>query len=94
MLIKPGRSAFMDSDTQKIGLCTVGIGAVPVLMLAVAGATIEWPGPSHRTIFSIPDLKSKPECGVAAVFGWVENRQNEAERRPSDFRSLAGLCRR
>jgi hypothetical protein len=37
----------MDSDTQKIGSRTVGIGAVPVLMLAVAGATIEWPNPSH-----------------------------------------------
>jgi len=47
LLIEPGRSAFMDSDTQKIGSCTVGIGAVPVLILAVAGATIEWPGPSH-----------------------------------------------
>src|SRR5438045_8996222 len=47
LLIKPGRSAFMDSDTQKIGSCTVGIGAVPVFMLPVAGATIEWPDPSH-----------------------------------------------
>jgi hypothetical protein len=65
---------------------------VTVSMVTVAG--FEWPVPTHRTIFSIPDLKSKPECGVAAVFGWVENRQNEGERRPSDFRSLAGLCRR
>jgi hypothetical protein len=47
LLIEPGRSAFMNSGTQKIGSCAIGIEAVPVLMLAVAGATIEWPGPSH-----------------------------------------------
>ncbi len=47
LLVEPGRSAFMDSDTQEIGARTIGIGAVPVLMLAVAGATNEWPGPSH-----------------------------------------------
>jgi hypothetical protein len=46
-LIQPGRSAFVDSDTQEIGPCTVGIGAVPVVMSAFAGATIEWPDPSH-----------------------------------------------
>jgi hypothetical protein len=47
LLIEPGRSAFMNSGTQKIGSRTIGIGAVPVLMFTVAGATIEWPGPSH-----------------------------------------------
>jgi hypothetical protein len=47
LLIKPGSSAFVGAHTQKIGSCTVGIGVVPVLMLAVAGATIEWPSPSH-----------------------------------------------
>jgi hypothetical protein len=39
--------AFMESDTQEIGSCPVGTGAVPVLMLAVAGATIKWPSLSH-----------------------------------------------
>ena len=47
LLVEPRRTAFMDSDTQEIGSCTVGKGAVPVFLLAVAGATIEWPSPSH-----------------------------------------------
>jgi len=37
----------MDSDAQEIGLRTVGTRAVPFLMFAVAGATIEWPSKSH-----------------------------------------------
>jgi hypothetical protein len=37
----------MDSDTQEIGSRTVGTRAVPFLMFAVAGATIEWPNPPH-----------------------------------------------
>ena len=47
LLVEPGRSTFMDSNTQKIGLCTVGTGAVPLLMLVVTGATVEWPSPSQ-----------------------------------------------
>src|SRR5262245_29480625 len=47
LLVEPGRSAFMKSDTQEIGSCLVGSAAVPVLMMAVSGATIKWPGPSH-----------------------------------------------
>jgi hypothetical protein len=35
---------------------TVAIVTVP--MATVAG--FDWPGPAHGTIFSIPDLKSKP----------------------------------
>jgi hypothetical protein len=38
---KPGRSAFLSPDAQEIRLCPVGLEPVPVLMLAVAGATIE-----------------------------------------------------
>ena len=47
LFVEPGRSAFMDSDTQEIGSRTIGAAAVPVLMFAIAGATIEWPNPSH-----------------------------------------------
>src|SRR3954469_16623923 len=47
LLIKPGGSAFVDSDAQKIGPCTVRFGAVPILVSDFAGATIEWPDPSH-----------------------------------------------
>ena len=47
LLIEPGRSAFMDSNTQKIGSCTVGIGAIPVLMFSVVGETTKRPGASH-----------------------------------------------
>src|SRR5215510_16483299 len=45
LLVEPGRSAFMKSDTQEIGSCPVCSAAVPVLMMAVSGATIKWPGP-------------------------------------------------
>src|SRR5437667_9588454 len=50
LLIEPGRSALMDSDTQEIGSRTVGVRAVPFLMFAVAGATIEWPNPPHARL--------------------------------------------
>src|SRR5262245_30708055 len=59
LLIEPCRSAFMHSDTQEIGSCTFSTGAVPVLMLAVAGATIEWPGPSHAGLFFLRRRESK-----------------------------------
>jgi hypothetical protein len=70
---------------------------VSVTVISVAGNAVvgfEWPAPTHRPIFSIPDLKSKPGVPVAAVFDWVENRQDEAECRLSDFPSLACLRRR
>jgi hypothetical protein len=48
LLIEPGRSALMGSDTQEIGSRSVGSRAVPFLMFAGAGATIEWPpNPPH-----------------------------------------------
>src|SRR6516165_2796441 len=43
LLIEPGRSAFMNSDTQKIGSCNFSTRAVPVVRFAVAGATVKWP---------------------------------------------------
>jgi hypothetical protein len=77
LLIEPGRSTFMDSDTQKIGSRTVRIGAVTVVAINVVTVTVmaitvgpvsivtvprfEWPTPTHATVFFIPDLKSKPE---------------------------------
>jgi hypothetical protein len=40
LLVKPGRSPFVDSDTHEIRAGTVGIGAVSFFALAVAGAGI------------------------------------------------------
>mgnify|MGYP003578898279 CR=1 FL=1 len=59
LLVEPGCAAFMDSNTQEIGSCTAGTGAVPVLILATAGVTMEWPGPSHAWLFFLPGRKSK-----------------------------------
>ena len=59
LLIEPRRSPFMHSDTQEIGSCTVSAETVPILMLAVAGATIEWPGPSHAGLFSFGVEKAR-----------------------------------
>jgi hypothetical protein len=41
-----------------VAITVVTITVVTVLMVTVAG--FEWPGPTHASIFSIPDLKSKP----------------------------------
>ena len=73
--IKPRGSGFLRSNTQEIGTCipadaveivsvtivavsVVTITIVTVPMVTVAG--FERPVPTHGTIFSIPDLKSKP----------------------------------
>ena len=48
----------MSITVVAVGMVTITIATVP--MLAVAG--FEWPVPTHRTIFSIPNLKSKPEA--------------------------------
>src|SRR4029078_8452292 len=58
-LIKPRCSALMDSDTQEIGLRTVGTRRVSVLMFAASGATIEWPGPSHARLSFLLRQESK-----------------------------------
>jgi hypothetical protein len=42
-----------------MSVTVVAITVVTVPMVTVAG--FEWPAPTHATIFSIPDLKSKPE---------------------------------
>lgn len=71
--IKPRGSGLLCSNTEEIGtritgdaveVVSVAVVAVSVMtitmtvpMVAVAG--FEWPGPTHRTIFSIPTLKSK-----------------------------------
>jgi hypothetical protein len=72
-----------------VSVTVVTVTVVTVPMVTVAG--FEWPVPTHGTIFSLPDLKSKPGMPVAAVFSRAENRQDEAERRPSDFPSLPRL---
>src|SRR5205814_9122935 len=59
LLVKPGRPAAKDSNTQEVGSCTVGIGAVPVLMSAAAGATIEWPAASHACLSFLRHRENK-----------------------------------
>ena len=68
--IKPRGSGFLRSNTQEVGTrisCdaveVVSVTVVTVPMVTVAA--FEWPAPTHATIFSIPDLKSKqgmPGC--------------------------------
>ena len=73
--IKPRGSGFLRSHAQEIGTCIAGDAVeevVSVTVVAVSVVTVtmtvpmvtvagfEWPGPTHRTIFSIPVLKSKP----------------------------------
>ena len=59
LLIKPSRSAFVGADAQEIGSCTIGMGPILFLMPIVAGATVEWPSPSHASLFSFQRRKSK-----------------------------------
>jgi hypothetical protein len=47
LLIKPGRSAFVDSHTKKIGPCIAINRPVRFLMTVRAGTSFESPGPSH-----------------------------------------------
>jgi len=59
LLIKPARSAFVGSDTQKIGPWTASKRPVPFLMPIVAGATVEWPNPSHIYIIFLSAPKKQ-----------------------------------
>jgi len=59
LLIKPGRSAFLGSDAQKIGPCIASKRPVPFLMPVVAGATVEWPSPSHVYIIFLSAPKKQ-----------------------------------
>ena len=75
LAIKPGGSSLLRAHAQEIGIWITGeavdiisvaimaitvmtVAIVTVPMVTVAG--FDWPGPTHGTIFSIPDLKSKP----------------------------------
>src|SRR4029453_4357327 len=90
--IEPRGSSFLRSNTEEVGTCIPGaaveVVSVPLLTITMVTVPIvtvtgfEWPVPMHRPIFSIADLKSKPECWVAAVFGRVENR-HEWKRTPT-----------
>jgi hypothetical protein len=70
LVIKPRGSGFLRSHAQKVGTCAAGeaieffsVVVIAVTVISVAVITVagfEWPVPTHRAIFSIPDLKSKP----------------------------------
>src|SRR5262249_47640225 len=55
-----------------IAVTAVTIALVTVPMVTVAG--FEWPIPTHRPIFSIRNLKSKPGMSGCALHGRRENR--------------------
>ena len=73
--VKPRGSCFLCAHAQEIGACIAG-GTVDIISVAIMAVTVmtvaivtvpmvtvggfDWPGPTHGTIFSIPDLKSKP----------------------------------
>ena len=62
-------------EVVSVTVVAVSVVAATVTVPMVTVAGFEWPAPTHATIFSIPDLKASRECRVAAVLGWVENRQ-------------------
>src|SRR5215510_8083313 len=88
LLIEPCRSAFMHSDTQEIGSCTFSTGAVPVLMLAVAGATIECPGPSHAGLFFLRRRESK---NVGSLSKSSHTRRGDRYCRPANPRRIVAV---
>jgi hypothetical protein len=61
LLIQPGCSRFVGSDTQKIWTRIASNGLIPLLPSVVTGATSEWPSPSHFLLFSFRTRKSKSE---------------------------------
>src|SRR5436190_20316862 len=67
LLIKPGRSAFLGSDAQKIGPCIASKRPVPSLMPVVAGATVEWPSPSHVCIIFLSAPKKQERRQVRSA---------------------------
>src|SRR6476469_4074577 len=88
LLIEPGRSALMDSDTQEIGSRTVGTRAVCFLMFAVAGATIEWPSPSHARLSFLPHQESK---NVSSVSKSNRTRRGDRYCRPASPRRTVAV---
>src|SRR4029078_11305629 len=85
LLIKPRCSALMDSDTQEIGLRTFGTTGVSVLMFAVSGATIEWPGPSHARLSFLSRQESK---NAGSVSKSNRARRGDRCRRPASPRNI------
>lgn len=47
-------------EVVSVTVVAITIVAVTVTVPMVTVAGFEWPVPTHATIFSIPDLKSKP----------------------------------
>src|SRR5262245_52793962 len=58
LLIKPGRSAFVGSDAQKVRAWIACWRAFSILV--GTHARFEWPSPTHVALFSVLHLKSKP----------------------------------
>src|SRR5262245_12454679 len=72
--IKPRGSGLLSSDAQEIGACVTSeaVKVFSVLVMTVAVITVarfDWPFPTHGQIFSILDLKSKPEHGIPDASG-------------------------
>jgi len=74
--VKPRGSGLLRSHAQEIRACITGedVKLFSVVIIAVTVVTValvtvpmvtfagfDWPTPTHATIFSIADLKSKPE---------------------------------
>src|SRR5262249_29363817 len=79
---------LLHSDTQEIGSCTFSTGAVPVLMLAVAGATIECPGPSHAGLFFLWRRESK---NVGSLSKSSHTRRGDRYCRPANPRRIVAV---
>ena len=65
LLVQPRGAGFLRSHAQEIGARLTGeavkplaVAIVSITMIAVAG--FKWPRPTHRALFSIRALKSKP----------------------------------
>jgi hypothetical protein len=86
LLIKPGASGFMRSDTQKIGPSVASNGPVSLLAPVVTGATIEWPSPSHFSLFSFWIQKSKNEQSIFELKGALDRLWWASVRPPNHTR--------
>jgi hypothetical protein len=74
LLIKPGRSAFVGSHTQKIGLCIAINRPVRFLMTVGAGASFESPGPSHACNYGPLRIKKARMSKASCLFEGAMDR--------------------
>src|SRR6266436_1624210 len=68
LLIKPGRSAFVSSDAQEIGPWIASKRPVLLLMLMIAGATVESRSPPHVCIIFILASKKQERAKRMVLF--------------------------